>query len=127
MRATLIAVLLAASACAEAQPNEQASTSTNEAAYLAVFNRPGPAWEERSDARDALIAHTELYRGYAARGDILVGGRFEGEPVLGLSVFSSGIDEDAVREAFESDPAVEAGIIAIEFRQWSVQMGGLDD
>lgn len=131
MKAVTIALLAGLTVCAlspataVSQDERAAAAAPN--TYLAVFNRPGAAWDRRSDHREALVAHTELYRGHAERGDILVGGRFEGEPILGLSIFSQDVDEAAIRAEFEADPAVRAGVIAIEFRAWSVQMGGFDE
>jgi hypothetical protein len=97
--------------------------------HLVVFNRPGANFAKlRMDDAEhvsAIRAHQKLYLDYAKTGDLVVGGRFSGEPVLGMSVFRTGVDIAAVRKTLEDDPAVGAGFVAVEFREWTPQMGAL--
>ncbi|WP_374469535.1 hypothetical protein [Phenylobacterium sp.] len=93
--------------------------------HLVVFNRPGPNFARAADLRDAALAHQALYRRLAAEGKIVAGGRMEGEPALGLSVFAPDIDPQEMRRLLTEDLAVKAGLVAIEFRDWQLQMGSL--
>ena len=58
-------------------------------------------------------------------GRLIAGGRMNGDPVIGQSVFAADVDRAAIRAMLEADPSVKAGITAIEFREWEMQMGGL--
>lgn len=95
--------------------------------HLVVFNRPGPNFAKAQDPamRETILAHHRLYRGLADDGRLIAGGRMNGDPVLGLSVFAADVDRTAIRAMLEADPGVKAGITAIEFREWEMQMGGL--
>jgi hypothetical protein len=93
--------------------------------HFAVFHSPGEHWERRFDHRDKLIEHRRIYDELAKSGEIVVGGRFQGAPVLGLSVFRADADRVRLREVLMRDPSVQAGIIKIEFRTWELQLGAL--
>ncbi|MFC3714035.1 hypothetical protein ACFOMD_15795 [Sphingoaurantiacus capsulatus] len=121
MKYLLLTLALLSAVPAVAQPAPAAVS------HMTVFNRPGPEFAKAHDPanRALIIAHQRLYQQFAREGVLIAGGRFEGEPVLGLSVFTLDVDRGAVRRALEEDPAVKAGIVAIEFRDWQLQMGGL--
>lgn len=110
-----LAIVLAAAsiAPAAAQPAQTVSAADLQ---LVVFNRPGAKWAERATATPLLLAHRNLYLEMAERGEIVLGGRFTGEPMLGMSLFDSAVDETEVRKRLEADPAVTGGYIALEFR-----------
>jgi|GEM_PF-1705216 len=96
--------------------------------HLVVLNRAGPAWERVAEHAAAAREHFAIYKRLADAGDIVVGGRLDGapqDPALGISVFRAGVDRDAVRKVLENDPLLKAGVTAIEFREWTIQMGAL--
>ncbi|HEV7232604.1 MAG TPA: hypothetical protein VGN36_00065 [Sphingorhabdus sp.] len=117
MRQLLTAILLVISAgvpqAVSAQGTQQVSASSLQ---LVVFNRPGEKWAERAKATPLLLAHRDIYLKLAESGDIVFSGRFVGEPLLGMSIFNASVDEAAIQKQLESDPAVTAGYIALEFR-----------
>ena len=119
----LIAIALLAAAPAAAQMAAPAANPT----HFVVFNRPGPNFDKARDPamRETIMAHYRLYRGMADDGRIIAGGRMAGEPVIGLSVFRADVDRAAIKAMLEADPSVKAGITAIEFREWEMQMGGV--
>ena len=119
----LIALALLAAVPAVAQTPAPAAKPT----HFVVFNRPGPNFAKAQDPamRETILAHYRLYRGLADDGRLIAGGRMNGDPVLGLSVFAADVDRAAIRAMLEADPGVKAGITAIEFREWEMQMGGL--
>jgi hypothetical protein len=124
MRLPLIALALFAAAPAVAQtPPPKPANPT----HFVVFNRPGPNFAKAQDPamRETIMAHYRLYRGMADDGRIIAGGRMAGDPVIGLSVFAADVDRAAIRAMLEADPSVKAGITAIEFREWEMQMGGI--
>lgn len=71
------------------------------------------------------MAHFRLYRGMADDGRIIASGRMDGDPVIGLTVFAADIDRAAIKAMLEADPSVKAGITAVEFREWQMQMGAI--
>lgn len=121
----LISLALLAGAPLAAQAVKSPAPAAPAETHLVVFNRPGPAFARAQELREAAIAHQKLYRDFAAQGKIIAGGRMTGEPVLGLSVFAADVDKAQIRSALENDAAVKAGIVAIEFREWQLQMGSL--
>lgn len=124
----LLALCLIAPATGQT-PATPVITTRPAAKHLVVFNRPGENFAKlRMDDPEhvaAIRAHQKLYSDYAKAGDLVVGGRFSGDPVLGMSVFGTGVDFDAVRKILEEDPAIRAGFVAVEFREWIPQMGSL--
>jgi hypothetical protein len=98
------------------------------ATHFVVFNKPGANWERRSQLGDEAREHYSIYKRLADSGDIIVGGRMDGsadEPAIGMSVFRLGVDRQRVRQVLEQDALVRAGVTALEFREWSIQMGAL--
>lgn len=116
-----LALLTSGAACAQRVPLPLQSTNT----HFVVFHRAGPNFARAAELRNAAIVHQKLYRDLAAEGKIIAGGHMSGEPVLGMSVFAPGVDVVQMRATLENDPAVKAGIVAIEFREWQLQMGRL--
>jgi hypothetical protein len=121
----LVACLCAIGPAAAAQPSAAPTHAQAASTQLVVFNRPGANWERRASAAPVLVAHRDLYRMLADRGDIVFSGRFAGEPLLGMAMFTPGIDGAAVRRRLEADPAVVAGYVALEFRHFQVAFGAL--
>jgi hypothetical protein len=94
---------------------------------LVVLHTAGPNWKMRAEHTKALQEHGKIYQELARKGDILFGGRLQGEPVLGMSVFRSDIDREKVSAELKLDPSVVAGVITLEFRVWQTQLGKLPD
>ena len=119
----LIALALLAAAPAVAQTPAPAANPT----HFVVFNRPGPNFDKARDPamRETIMAHYRLYRGMVDDGRIIASGRMAGDPVIGLSVFRSDVDRVAIKAMLEADPSVKAGITAVEFREWEMQMGAI--
>ena len=72
---------------------------------------------------DEARAHQALYERLAAEGHTIAGGAFDGQPVLGMTVFSEGIDEARARALIAEDQLPKLGIVAYEFRTLGVRMG----
>lgn len=123
----MLKLLLAAVIATAPTPPAAAQTTQTVSAsdlQLVVFNRPGPKWAERASVTPLLLAHRDLYLEMAKRGEIILSGRFTGEPLLGLSLFASSANETDVRKRLEADPAVTGGYIALEFRTFVRNFGG---
>lgn len=126
--ASMLAFAAAAGAVGLAHPAPvlaQAAAAEVPASRLAVFIRPGPAWERRASEVAVLVAHREIYRSLAERGAIAVSGPFEGEPVLGMALFAAAADETEIRRLLDADPAVAAGLLVNEYRRFTIHFGGL--
>jgi uncharacterized protein YciI len=109
-------LLLSATATPLSAAAQESQRVADASLQLVVFNRPGEKWAERASAVPLLIAHRDIYLKLAASGEIAFSGRFVGEPLLGMSIFTAGIDRAAIQRQLENDPAVVAGYIALEFR-----------
>jgi len=88
-----------------------------------MFTREGPNFASLRDHMGEARAHQQLYERLAAEGHTVVGGAFEGTPVLGMTVFSEGVDETRARELIEDDQLPALGIVSYEFRTLGVRMG----
>ncbi|HVM22636.1 MAG TPA: hypothetical protein VM308_04970 [Sphingomicrobium sp.] len=102
-------------------------SSAQQPTYLLVFNKPGRNFARLGEMRELALQHRDMYLKWADTGEIIVSGRLEGEPVLGITVFRRGADEQAIRRALDTDPLVKAGVLEVEFRRWTIQMGALLD
>lgn len=122
MRLVIALALLAAVPAVAQTPAPAAKAS-----HFVVFNRPGPNFAKAQDPamRDTVLAHYRLYRGLADDGRLIAGGRMDGDPVIGLSVFAADVDRAAIKAMLEADPGVKAGITMVEFREWQMQMGAI--
>lgn len=92
---------------------------------MVAFNKPGKNWDKREEHPAAVQAHVALYRNLAKSGALIFGARFDGEPRLGMSILCSVIDFSEIEKRLIEDPAVMAGIIALEIRPMRVQVGRL--
>jgi hypothetical protein len=122
-RITLLLSLLAA-APSVAQP-AQILPAEKRLEHLVVFNKHGPNFAKLPDMRAEAVAHRDIYLALTAAGDILVSGRLEGEPTMGFTVFRQGVDEARIRQLLADDTIIKAGVLELEFRYWSIQMGAL--
>ncbi len=118
MRLYTIALLVSATLAsgAAAQP---ANT------HFVVFNAPGPNAAALADKPDIIAAHRAVYRAYADACLTLAGGRLAGATPLGVTIFIADVDEAAIKEALEKDPAVVEGYISLDYRTLEIQMGAL--
>ena len=77
--------------------------------------------ERRAPLRDE---HLGLARAAADRGELVLGGAFDGPADRALLVWATD-DEALVRRFVESDPYVAQGLVARwEIRRWNVVIGG---
>ena len=88
-----------------------------------MFTRAGPNFAKLRDHKEEALAHQRLYERLAAEGHTVAGGAFEDTPVLGMTVFSDGIDEQRARELIVDDQLPRLGIVSYEFRTLGVRMG----
>jgi len=94
--------------------------------HLVVINKAGPAWDRFAEYAAESRRHFDLYKTLADQGLIIAGGRLDGatpDDVLGISIFRKDVDRTAIRAKLENDPLLKAGVTALEYREWTVQMG----
>ena len=120
-RAVIQTAIVAASAAILSSP----AVAQQAPVHLVVFNKPGPNFHKLSEMRELALAHRDIYLKLAHQREIIASGRMTGEPVLGLTVFRPGADEQSIRRLLADDPIAKAGVLEIEFRHWSIQMGAL--
>jgi hypothetical protein len=94
--------------------------------YLVVINRPGPNWETPLPATAEMAAsHHAIYQELLEDGLLISAGRLDGTPVMGISLFHQGADEQAIREKLDSDEFVTRGYLTLEYRNWQLLSGSL--
>ncbi len=120
----ILAFVAASPALAQTADTEKPATQQRPM-HLVVLNKHGPNFEKLSQMRAEALAHRDIYLKLTAAGDILVSGRLEGDPSLGLTVFRQGVDEKRIRKLLADDAIIKAGVLELEFRYWSIQMGAL--
>lgn len=126
MRTILLILSLVAAMPAAAQPAPtQVPPVEQRPRHLVVLNKHGPNFGKLSQMRAEALAHRQIYLDLTAAGDILVSGSLEGTPSMGLTVFRQGVDEARIRELLADDAIIKAGVLELEFRYWSIQMGAL--
>jgi hypothetical protein len=128
LKSFLFLLLSAAAVPAVAQQGpqplqQQATAPAPLARHLVMFTRAGPQFAKLREHMDQARAHQRLYERLAAEGHTVAGGAFEGQPVLGMTVFSEGIDEARARQLIAADELPKLGIVAYEFRMLGVRMG----
>ncbi len=119
----LILSLLAATPVIAQPMSAQILPVEQQPKHLVVLNKHGPNFAKLSEMRAEALAHRDIYLKLTAAGDILVSGRLEGEPSMGLTVFRHGVDEERIRKLLTDDAIIKAGVLELEFRHWSIQMG----
>ena len=95
-------------------------------AHLVVLNKAGPNFGRLAEFREEGRAHRQIYVRLTEQGQIIASGLLSGEPVLGITVFRQGVDEAEIRRLLTEDAIVRAGVLEVEFRHWSIQMGALE-
>ena len=117
--------LIAGASPAVGQTTPPASSAQQRPVHLVVFNKPGPNYARLDKLRRQALQHRDMYLKWADDGEIIASGLLEGTPVLGLTVFRRGADEPSIRRSLSRDPLVTAGVLDIELRHWTIQMGAL--
>ena len=94
--------------------------------HLVVINRPGPNWVNPLPATPGMAEqHHAIYQALLDEGMLICAGRLDGRPVMGISVFHQGVDEQAVRARLDGDELVKRGYLALDYRQWVLLSGSL--
>ena len=94
--------------------------------YLVVINRAGPNWQNPLPATPEMAQHhNDIYQALLGEGMLISAGRLDGEPVMGISLFHQGVDENEIRARLDSDELVKHGFLALDYRHWSLLSGSL--
>jgi hypothetical protein len=122
----LILSLVAAIPAAAQSPAPPVPTPEQRPKHLVVLNKHGPNFGKLPQMRAEALAHRQIYLDLTAAGDILVSGSLQGTPSMGLTVFRQDVDEARIRKLLADDAIIKAGVLELEFRYWSIQMGALE-
>lgn len=127
MKHLLIALaLIAPFAAVQAQSAPQAEKPLNTGQYKAhvvLITRSGPNRSNAAQYPAEIRAHKALWKRLNTEGQTIAGGFFEGQPSMGMTIFSPGIDEVQARELIKDDPYPKLGIAEYEFRTFRVVDG----
>jgi hypothetical protein len=118
--------LIAPIAAVQAQPAPPAEKPLNVGQYQAhvvLITRSGPNRSNAAQFPAEIRAHKALWTRLNAEGKTIGGGFFEGQPSMGMTIFSPGIDEAQARELIKDDPYPKLGIAQYEFRTFRVVDG----
>lgn len=87
--------------------------------YVMAFLKSGPNPSEDAErARELQAAHLANIRRMAEAGQLVLAGPFmDGGDVRGIYLFATD-DIEQAREWTRTDPAIEAGALAMELRPW---------
>ena len=79
----------------------------------------GQAWEEKQSARDSLLAAHERYIHQLRKQGKLgaAGGIDAPDDLLGLVIFRA-IPMEEAEQLLDGDPAVQAGVLRVEYHHW---------
>lgn len=128
MKRLLIAALLlvpAPSVALQTGTDAPPPVAKPKARHLVMITRAGPNFARVRDHLPEARAHQAIYERLAAEGVTIAGGAFEGEPVMGMTIWSEGIDEARARQLIAEDQLPKLGIVTYEFRVLGVRMGSL--
>ena len=97
--------------------------------HFVVLVRPdNPAKLEPADAQRIQAEHLGHLTAMGEAGHMLVAGPFAerfDEKWRGLCLYDGALSREKVRELAESDPAVQAGVMAVEIMDWYTSKGAL--
>lgn len=94
--------------------------------YLVVINHPGSNWQNPLPATPEMAQHHhDIYQSLLDEGKLISAGRLDGEPVMGISLFRQGVDENEIRARLDSDELVKHGFLALDYRHWALLSGSL--
>lgn len=128
MKPFLAALALIVPAALPAQSNQQpesaaAARLAQYKRHLVLITRAGPRFGELSSHPAEARTHHALWKRLSDEGHTIAGGAFVGEPVMGMTVFSEGINEARARELIKDDPFPNMGFTQYEFRTLMVVNG----
>ncbi|HEU0311416.1 MAG TPA: hypothetical protein VFR36_09390 [Sphingomicrobium sp.] len=110
---------------AQSTPAAEQRPAAAQTRHLVMFTRAGPNFSKIREHQAEAQSHQAIYERLAADGTTIAGGAFEGEPVMGMTIWSEGIDEARARELINDDQLPKLGIVTYEFRTLGVRMGSL--
>lgn len=132
MKKTILILLIIQTAFLMAEPKEETkllydSTKATEYGadqfgmkkYIMAFLKKGPNRSENAeDAQKLQLAHLKNIERLAKEGKLVLAGPFldDGE-IRGIYIFNVESIEEA-KELTESDPAIEAGSLIMELKEW---------
>lgn len=91
--------------------------------YLVTYTPPRPTFAaDATEAERAVVGEHFAYLTAALRaGTLVLAGRTQDEPPMGIGVFQAESDE-AARAFIKSDPAVAKGVFTAEVRPYRVAL-----
>lgn len=128
MKGLLFAIALVAPAfavTAQTPPAAPPPERAEPARHLVMIVGAGPNFANIRNHMEEARAHQALYERLAAEGRTIASGPFEGEPVMGMTIWSAGVDEAQARELIREDQLPALGIVTYEFRTLRVRTGAL--
>jgi uncharacterized protein YciI len=89
-----------------------------------IFHTPGPTWVHGKTMldQDGVRAHVEHYRALCGQGKLELGGPFLDAAAGGMMIATAGVSRDEAAAFAHTDPAVAAGLLRVEVREWLIGM-----
>ena len=89
-----------------------------------VIHTPGPQWQAGVPLFEqrGIVQHIEHFRALLDSGKLEMGGPFLDPAAGGMMIPCDGVSESEIIEFAKADPAVVAGLLHAEVRQWLVGM-----
>ena len=89
-----------------------------------VVHLPGPKWAPGVPAFEqaGVQAHIDHFRALFAQGKLAMGGPFFSPGAVGMMIPEAGVTREEIEAFAAADPAVAAGLLAFEVREWLVGM-----
>ena len=90
-----------------------------------VVHLPGPKWVPGRPPfeQEGVRAHVDHYRALHEQGKLVLGGPFLSAPgAVGMMIPAEGVTREEMEAHAAADPAVAAGLIEYEVREWMVGM-----
>lgn len=125
LSALSLVLALAPLSAQPSRPAEKPVDYEQYAGHVVLISRSGPNRPNAAKHPAEVRAHQELWRRLNAEGKTIGGGFFEGQPSMGMTIFSLGIDESQARDLIKDDPFPRLGITQYELRKFRVVDGSL--
>ena len=89
-----------------------------------VIHKPGPAWQYGVDYRqqEGVGEHVQHYLKLHEQGKLQLGGPFLIPDVGGMMITTKEVSQEEIEAFAAADPAVRAGLLIYEVRQWMTAM-----
>jgi uncharacterized protein YciI len=89
-----------------------------------VIHTPGPDWQAGMPPFEqrGIAQHIEHFRTLLESGKLEMGGPFLDPSGGGMMIPTQGVSEGEITEFANADPAVVAGLLRVEIRQWMIGM-----